>query len=419
MASGFGQLRWMPGPAWIVEPGLRADTWNGGGVARSYLSPRLAAKRFLGARRDAAVKVAVGRYVQFVHSLRDEQLPVSNDYWVTSDDHVPAVVSDQAQLGIEKYWGERWYVSAEGYYRRYLGLTDLNTADDPNDPADDLLEGDGWSYGADFLVRRTETSSDLKIFVLDVSKEELLDDLRSASNLKDSAIAKVFIETDPDEPWALVCGNYAFEGSKDDVAGLVRAAKIAAAARAPVIAHMRPDVFGVHSIAAKPDPREWHMSTDFDAGALWATLRGIPEAKFLGMTMPRFLARVPYGADTEPLETFSFEEFADGPEHDSYVWANACFAAAALLAQSYSNYGWEMGRSMMQDLEDLPVHMYKQNGETVYQPCSEVLMTQNGAEVLMEYGLMPLVSYKNTDRVKLARFQSIADPVTGLKGRWS
>jgi hypothetical protein len=155
MASAFGQLRWTPG-AWIVEPGLRTDTWNGGDASLSYLSPRLAAKRFLGAGRDAAVKVAVGRYVQFVHSLRDEQLPISNDYWVTSDENVPAVVSDQAQLGVEKYWGERWYVSAEGYYRRYLGLTDLNTADDPNDPADDLLEGDGWSYGADFLVRRTQ-----------------------------------------------------------------------------------------------------------------------------------------------------------------------------------------------------------------------------------------------------------------------
>ncbi|HKP77477.1 MAG TPA: TonB-dependent receptor, partial [Longimicrobiaceae bacterium] len=155
MSSGFAQLRWQP-EGWIVEPGLRADAWNGGGASRAYLSPRLAAKRFLGARHDAAVKLAVGRYVQFVHSLRDEQLPVSNDYWVTSDENVPAVVSDQAQLGFEKYWGERWYVSAEGYYRRYLGLTDLNLADDPNDPADDLLEGRGWSYGADFLVRRSQ-----------------------------------------------------------------------------------------------------------------------------------------------------------------------------------------------------------------------------------------------------------------------
>ena len=199
----------------------------------------------------------------------------------------------------------------------------------------------------------------------------------------------------------------------------MRIAKIATAANAPFVAHMRPDVFGVHSIAEKPDAREWHMGTDFDAGALWATLRGIPEAKHLGMTMPRFLARLPYGADTEPLETFSFEEFAGGPEHDNYLWANAAFAAATLIAQSYSNYGWEMGRALMQDLEGLPVHMYKQKGETVFQPCSEVLMTQAGAEKLMDYGFMPLVSYKNTDHVKLACFQSIADPTTGLKGRWS
>jgi hypothetical protein len=94
--------------------------------------------------------------VQFVHSLRDEQLPVSNDYWVTADENVPAVVSDQAQLGVEKYWGERWYASAEAYYRRYLGVTDLNAADDPNDTADDLLEGRGYSYGADLMVRRTQ-----------------------------------------------------------------------------------------------------------------------------------------------------------------------------------------------------------------------------------------------------------------------
>jgi hypothetical protein len=156
MTGGFAQLRWQPDSAWIVEPGLRADVWRAGSSTRQYLSPRFAVKRFFGAHRDGAVKLALGRYVQFVHSLRDEQLPVSNDYWVTSDENVPAVVSDQAQLGIEKYWGERWYVSAEGYYRRYQGVTDLNTADDPNDPSDDLLTGHGYSYGADFLVRRTQ-----------------------------------------------------------------------------------------------------------------------------------------------------------------------------------------------------------------------------------------------------------------------
>jgi len=175
--AGYGQVRWQPSPAWIVEPGLRVDVVRGnagacasGAAAPSpdplvvprrpnrtcvLLSPRAAVKRFLGANRDAAVKLAAGRYVQLLHSLRDENLPVSNDTWVLADESVPPVVSDQVQLGIEKYWGERWYASAEAYYRSYRGVTDFNVADDPNDPGDDLLVGEGDSYGLDLMVRRT------------------------------------------------------------------------------------------------------------------------------------------------------------------------------------------------------------------------------------------------------------------------
>ncbi|HEU4456742.1 MAG TPA: TonB-dependent receptor [Longimicrobium sp.] len=153
LTAAYGQLRWQPG-AWIVEPGLRADAWHAG-TTRAHLSPRLAVKRFFGAGRDGAVKLAAGRYVQFLHSLRDESLPIANDNWITSDENVPALVSDQVQLGIEKYWGERWYASVEGYWRGYEGVTDLNVADDPNDDTDDLLEGDGWSYGVDLMVRRS------------------------------------------------------------------------------------------------------------------------------------------------------------------------------------------------------------------------------------------------------------------------
>lgn len=174
--AGYGQVRWQPGP-WIVEPGLRADVArsNAGQCAAGdvepapvdpiavpdrpnrtcvLLSPRVAVKRFLGPRRDAAVKVAAGRYVQFLHSLRDENLPISNDTWILADESVPPVVSDQVQLGVEKYWGDEWYASAEAYYRTYGGVTDLNTADNPNDAGDDLLVGEGDSYGLDLLVRR-------------------------------------------------------------------------------------------------------------------------------------------------------------------------------------------------------------------------------------------------------------------------
>jgi type VI secretion system protein ImpC len=259
----------------------------------------------------------------------------------------------------------------------------------------------------------------LKIFILDVSKDELAGDLKSSGDLSDSFAYRLIVETDPGEPWALICGDYAFAPNVDDAAAMVRIAKLAAASKAPFVSHMRPDIFGVHSLAENPDHRNWEMSTSFDAGTLWATLRGLPEAKYLGMTMPRFLARLPYGSDTEPLETFSFEEFSGEPIHDGYLWTNGCFLVATLLSQSYSSFGWEMGRSMVQDVEDLPLHMYKQGTETVYQPCAEIQLSQTACDLLMNYGLMPLVSYKNTDRIKLARFQSITEPVTGLGGRWS
>lgn len=277
--------------------------------------------------------------------------------------------------------------------------------------------------GLHLLIRTAETGTDLKIYILDASKEEIADNLKTVSSLGDSKLYGLLVEeaveTPGGEPWAAVIGNYAFLPNKDDVAALMRIAKIAAAAGAPFISHMRPDVLGVSSLATNPDPADWDLTGRTDAGKLWATLRALPEAEYLGMVTPRFLARLPYGRETEPMDSFSFEEFAGETEHDRYLWANSCFVAALLLAESFSAFGWQINRRFMQDIERLPLHVFKSDGETVYQPCAEVLLTQNACERMMEFGLMPLVSYKNTDRVKLARFQSISDPVSALQGRWT
>jgi type VI secretion system protein ImpC len=277
--------------------------------------------------------------------------------------------------------------------------------------------------GLYLLVRRAETGTELKIYILDIGKEELAEDLKAVTDLQSSKLFKIVVEeaidTPGSEPWGLIVGNYSFAPVKDDIAALMRIAKVASAGGSPFIAHMRPDVFGVSSLAAESDASKWDFSADSGAGKLWSILRGIPEAEYVGMTIPRFLARLPYGRESEPLETFQFEEFDGVPDHDAYVWANSCFIAALLVAQSFSAYGWQMDRRFVQDIEQLPMHMYKLDGETVYQPCAEVLLTQNACERMMEHGLMPLVSYKNTDHVKLARFQSIGEPVAGLRGRWS
>jgi len=272
--------------------------------------------------------------------------------------------------------------------------------------------------GLYFLVRRTETSTELKIYLLDVAKEELAAELKSAGNLDETVLYRHLVKDAYDaDPWAVVVGNYALMPDIDDIATLMRISKVVSIANAPFISHMRPDVLGVHSLFENSNVRDWRMDADGNAAKLWAALCDQTDSAYLGMTIPRFLVRLPYGADTEPLETFNFEEFADAPVHDQYCWSNTAFIAAQLLAESFSALGWEMGRALKQDVEDLPVHVYKDGTETVYKPCAEVLLTEDACNKLMSHGLMPLVSFKNTDRVKLARFQSIAD--TKLKGMWS
>ncbi|MEP7074269.1 MAG: type VI secretion system contractile sheath large subunit [Acidobacteriota bacterium] len=277
--------------------------------------------------------------------------------------------------------------------------------------------------GLFFMVRRIETDSDLSIHILDASKDELADHLKSSGNLSDTVLYKTLItdaiDTPGGEPWSVVIGSYDFSPTIDDVATLVRLSKLASGANAPFVSHMRPDVVGVRSLYENTDPKGWDLSTDSEAGKLWYALRSVPEAEYLGLTIPRFLARLPYGTDTEPLESFSFEEFPDMPVHDGYVWANAAFACGLLLAQTFRENEWEMGRMLKQDIERMPLHVYKQDGENVYTPCAEVQLTDVACNTLMEYGLMPLVSYKNADHVKLARIQSVTEPVTKLKARWN
>ncbi len=154
LLGAYAQTRWSAPAAWLVELGLRADAYGADpGAWVGEVAPRLAVKRFV-AGGDVALKVAAGRYTQFLHSLRDEELPLGLDLWVLAGDRAPHTVSDQLQVGIEGYRDVRWYWSVEGYVRSFDGVVTLNAADDPNDDLDDILAGDGRSYGLDVLLRR-------------------------------------------------------------------------------------------------------------------------------------------------------------------------------------------------------------------------------------------------------------------------
>lgn len=278
--------------------------------------------------------------------------------------------------------------------------------------------------GAYLLISRVETDTDLKLYLLDATKDELKTDLKSVTNLNDSAFYKLLSEKTvgsyTEEAWAAVFGNYVFSADVDDTATLMRIAQISAETETPFIAQASPRILGTKSFDETPDSNDWRLSEDSSEAKLWAMLRGLPEAPYLGLTIPRMMVRMPYGAKSEPTENFDFEELdASAPEHNNYLWANSIFACAILLAQSFRAMGWEMSPSAAQEIEDLPMHMYREAGETKIKPCAEIVMTLKAAEKILEQGLMPLLSFKDSDRVRLARFQSIASPSTTLRGKWA
>ena len=154
-AAAYSQIGWEAGARWLIEAGLRVDYWlPDPGESETTVAPRFAVKRFL-LDRTAAVRLAGGRYSQFLHSLRDEEFPLGIDVWLLSGERVPRLVSDQIQIAVEGFFGDNeWFASVEGYYRTYDGVVTTNPADNPADEFDDILTGDGWSYGLDFMVRR-------------------------------------------------------------------------------------------------------------------------------------------------------------------------------------------------------------------------------------------------------------------------
>ena len=274
----------------------------------------------------------------------------------------------------------------------------------------------------DFLVSRLETDDLLKLYLIDLSKSELAADLNAANDLRTTGIYSLLVEqtagTAGGEPWSVIAGNYTFGQTREDAELLGRVAKIAGAAGAPFIAAADPNLLGCDSLANTPDPDDWLSIGDEYGKAAWQALQKIPEAAYLGLALPRFLLRLPYGVDTDPLEQFEFEEMADEIIHEDYLWGNPCFVCAYLLGQAFSAYGWDMRPGAVQDVSGLPLHIYKETGETRIKPCAEVVLTERAAKNILDKGFMLLLSFPDQDMIRLVRFQSLCLPPKPLAGRW-
>jgi type VI secretion system protein ImpC len=256
----------------------------------------------------------------------------------------------------------------------------------------------------DFLIRNIEDR--IQVYLFDISKERLAADLLQNPEFRSTHAYRVMVEesvrTPGAEPWTLFVGNYAFDrNSQSDVDLLLQLGLLARAARAPFLAEAVP-----------------HSGEPTAAFQSWQTLRESSHATWLGLAIPRLLLRLPYGKDTATVASFDFEEMPEGPRHPEYVWGNPAFGCAYLLALSFSRLGWSFRPDMHREIGGLPLYIYKREGVMHAQPCAEVLLTESDWDELLDQGLMPFVSVKGRDSVRLIRFQSIAAPLAALSGRW-
>jgi type VI secretion system protein ImpC len=262
----------------------------------------------------------------------------------------------------------------------------------------------------------------LKVFVFNISKEELINQLKSVENLSDSFFYSLLInkthESSADNSFAIIGGNYSFGLNVEDVALLIRIAKLANSVNAPFISYIRPEIFGYKDFSENADSLQLHILENSNEAKLWTALRSLPEAQYIALSPMRVLLRLPFGKASDSTETFSFEEFTDKISHDEYLWMNPCVAIVLSLAQSYRRNGWQMGNFIYGDVENLPMYFYSDDGETKTKPCAETVLTENMLETLLNQGFIPLASFKDSDKIRCIGLQSISVMKTTLAGKW-
>lgn len=274
--------------------------------------------------------------------------------------------------------------------------------------------------GLSYMVNNTETDEMLKIRVMNISKNDLHKTLKKYKGTAwdQSPIFKKIYEEEygqfGGEPFGCLVTDYYFDNSAPDVELMSQMAKICAAAHAPMLAAADPSVMLMESWQELANPRDLTKIFQTPEHAAWRSLRESDDARYIGLTMPRFLARAPYGAKTNPVEAFDFEEDTSGTGTSKFTWANSAYAMAVNINRSFKMYGWcsrirgiESGGAV----EGLPVHTFPTDDGGVDMTCpTEIAISDRREAELAKNGFMPLVHKKNSDFAAFIGAQSLQKP---------
>jgi type VI secretion system protein ImpC len=283
-------------------------------------------------------------------------------------------------------------------------------------PAFQKLEA-SWR-GIKYMMDQSETSAMLKIRVLNVSKKELLRDLQRAPEFDQSVMFKKVYEDEfgifGGEPFGALVGDYEFSKHPEDIELLEKVSQVAAGAHAPFLTAAAPELLNLDSFSQLGDPRDIGKIFDSTEFAKWKSFRASEDSRYVGLTMPRVLMRLPYGKDTKPVDDFSYEEGVDGTDHSKYLWGNAAYALGARLTTAFAQYGWCASIRGVEGgglVEGLPTHTFRTDEGDVALKCpTEVAITDRREKELADQGLIPLVHCKGTDYAAFFSVQSANKP---------
>lgn len=273
--------------------------------------------------------------------------------------------------------------------------------------------------GLNYLVMNTSTGKDLKIRVLNISKDECRKTFRQYRDAAwdQSPLFKKIYESEfgqlGGQPYgAFVCDFY-FDHSAPDLEVLKGLSKIGAAAHAPFISAASPGLMGMSSWQELTNPRDLGKLFDATDYAAWRTFRDSTDSRYMALTAPRFLGRPVYGAKSEPVEEFDFEEDTSG-EHDRHLWVNSAYAMGVRITEAFSTYGWVTrirGVESGGTVENLPTAMFPTDDGGVDMKCpTEIAISDRREAELSKAGLMALIHRKNTDQATFIGAQTLHNP---------
>lgn len=257
--------------------------------------------------------------------------------------------------------------------------------------------------GLKFVVDRVNFRENTRVEMLNVSKEDLLMDFEDTPEIPKSGMYKTIYSAEygtfGGRPFGLIVGNYDFGPGPQDIALLQNCAAVASMSHAPFIAAAGPKFFGLDDYLNLPNMKDLKAVFEGPQYTKWQSFRESEDSRYVGLVMPRFLLRLPYGQNTIPCKGFNYEEDVIG-EHDDYLWGNAAFAFATRVADSFAKYRWcpnIIGPQAGGSVEDLPLHQYEAMGEIQTKCPTEIMLTERREFELSEEGFIGLTYRKDSD----------------------